>query len=273
MLSSVRAIARRALVGASVVALALSTLPALVAAQDDAEAAAAPISLDELTALNLQAWNERDADLVRELYAPDAVHTATFYDRTREHEGVEAIVRVALYGGIAPVAPRTDIPAADGEYRWAGFTSPAGGTACLWRAVDGQITRQDCVLPENSTDSRPRAGAAEVSHAVEIDEIMERLGQAWSGRDIALLEAVYAPDAVHSARSRSTTRRYEGPEEIARVTRGSAPEQIGPLVEFEAPEGELAWAQVSDVMGGTVCLYRARDGMIARHDCVLPVAG
>ena len=44
-------------------------------------------------------------------------------------------------------------------------------------------------------------------------------------------------------------------------------------VDFAAPEGELAWAAVSAIAGGTVCLFRAVDGMITRHDCVLPIRG
>ena len=48
---------------------------------------------------------------------------------------------------------------------------------------------------------------------------------------------------------------------------------IGERVDFEAPEGELAWAGAWEVAGGSVCLFRAVDGMITRHDCVLPIRG
>jgi hypothetical protein len=271
MLSSVHAVARRALVGAATVVLVLSALPAAVAAQDSGADTATNEPLDELIALNRQAWNE-DADLVREVYAPDAVHTATFYDGTDVHEGVEAIVGVARMGGtINEVAPRVDIPAAAG-YRWAGFSDFAGGTVCLWRAFDGQIVRHDCLLSANGSEIRPGAGLADGSGAAAIDEILVRLTPAWGG-GLEALEAVYAPDAVHTARYLNRTMRYEGPEEIHAVARNGGPSDlIGDRVEFEAPDGELAWAQVSDIMGGTVCLYRARDGMITRHDCLLPIA-
>ena len=84
---------------------------------------------------------------------------------------------------------------------------------------------------------------------------------------------MYAPDAVHSARFLNTTRTYEGPAEIASVAlMPGTVEQIGPRVEFESPEGQLLWAEVSDVAGGTVCLFRAVDGMVTRHDCVLPIS-
>jgi len=274
MLSSVHAIARRVLVGAGTAALVLSALPAAVAAQDGG-ADTATNDLDELIALNQQAWNE-DADLVREVYAADAVHTATFYDRTDVHEGVEAIAGVAaMEGTINAVAPRVDIPAAAG-YRWAGFSDSAGGTVCLWRAFDGRIERHDCLLSANGSESRPPAGLADGSGAAAIDEILVRLTPAWGGglEDLEALEAVYAPDAVHTVRFLNRTMRYEGPEAIYAVARNGEPFGfIGDRVEFEAPAGELAWAQANDIMGGTVCLFRAREGMITRHDCLLPVAG
>ncbi len=263
MLSSVRAITRRALVFASAAVLMLSTLPA-----------AAADSQDELIELAARAW-AGETDLLAEVYAADGVHTATFYDLTREYTGPDEIAAVAGSGGINQIAPRVDIPAPEGEWRWADFIDLAGGSTCLWRAIDGQVVRHDCLVPEGGADSRPRASLADGSTSAAIDEIAERLEQAW-GADGSLeaLEAVYAPDAVHSARFLNKTRRYEGPEEIAQVALLPIPvEQIGSRVEYEAPEGELAWAAVSDIAGGSVCLFRARDGMVIRHDCVLPVAG
>jgi|GEM_PF-3731341 len=263
MLSSVRAISRRALILASAGVLALSTLPA-----------AAAVPLDDLLELNARAWSG-EPELLAEVYAPDGVHSATFYDRTNVYEGPGEIVRIVGYGRPESVAPRIDIPAADGEYRWADFLSLAGGSACLWRAVDGQITRQDCLLAEKSYDSRSLAGPADADTSAAIDELVARLDGTWGpGATVEGLAEVYAPDAVHSARFLNQTKHYVGPEEIIRIARGATTiEQIGPRVDFEAPEGELAWAQVSSVAGGTVCLFRAVEGMITRHDCVLPIAG
>lgn len=272
MLSCVHAIARRALVGAGSAVLVLSALPAAVAAQDGGADTATIDPLDEIIALNQQAWNE-DADLVGEVYAPDAVHTATFYDRTDEYEGVEAIAGVAGMGGtINAVAPRVDIPAAAG-YRWVSFSDFAGGTVCLWRAFDGRIERHDCLLSANGSEIRPGVGLADGSDGAAIDELLGRVMPAWGG-GLEDLEDLYAPDAVHTARFLNRTMRYEGPEAIYAVARNGEPfDLIGDRVEFEAPEGELAWAQASDIAGGTVCLFRAREGMITRHDCLLPVAG
>jgi len=258
MLSSVRAFARRALVGACAGVLVLGAVPA-----------AAANSLDELIELNLRAW-AGETELLDQVYAPDGVHTATFYDRTRTYEGPEEIAELAG-GELNLIGPRILIPAAEGEWRWASFVDLAGGTVCLWRASGGLIMRHDCVLPEMSYASQPRVGLAVDDASGAIDELTERLAEAWQTGTAEALAAAYAPDAVHSARSINATRRYEGPDEIAAVA-GSAIGQIGPRVDFEAPEGELAWAQVVEVAGGAVCLFRARDGMIIRHDCVLPIA-
>lgn len=236
-----------------------------------ATATAAP-TIEELTELNLRAW-AGEPELLSESYAPDGVHTATFYDKTTEYVGPEEIDLVAGSGRIELIAPYVEIPATDGELRWASFSSMAGGTACLLHAVDGRIVRHDCVLPETSSERRAWVGLADAEASAAIDDVVERLGAAWTrGTTVERLAEVYAPDAVHSARYLNRTRTYEGPEEIRAVVLGDSPETMG-RVDFEAPEGELAWAEVSAVAGGSVCLFRAVDGMITRHDCVLPIAG
>ncbi len=262
MLSSVGAITRRALLATLVAVLGLSTV-----------AAAAPATLDELVALNLRAWSG-EPELLAETYAPDGVHTATFYDRTNEYVGPDRIAAVAGYGSPEMFGPRIDIKLDEGDWRWASFLSLAGGTACLWHAVDGQIVRHDCMVPEKSYESRPAAGVTtDPDTLAAIAELEARLGGAW-GREGSLeaLEAVYAPDAVHMTRSFDTTRTYTGPAEIASVALlGGSIEAIGDIVAFEAPPGELAWAEVDSLAGGTVCLFHAVDGMVTRHDCVLPI--
>jgi hypothetical protein len=243
-MSSPWIVMRPAMLGAAAATLVLSAMPVI-----------ATMSLDELEAANLRAWNEHDAELIGELHAPDAVHTATFYDRTLVVEGAKAIATAAGTGQIVPVAPRIDIAATEGHYRWADFIE------------------QDCLLPENSMDSRPRAGLADAGPSTAVLELTQRLSEAWAGHDPDLLAAVYAPDAVHSARFTNETKRYAGPAEILEVASVGGPiQQIGTVVEFQAPERELAWAQVTEIAGGTLCLFRAVDGMVTRHDCVLPVA-
>jgi len=262
MSSAVRVIASRTIALATVAALGLSS------------AAMAANSVDELTELNEQAW-AGEPELLDEVYAPEGMHTATFYDRTNEYTGPDEIARVAGSGRIDLIGPRIELPAPDGEWRWASFASLGGGTACLFRAVDGQIVRHDCVLPEPANGDRAKVGLADEASSAAIDEVVERLRGSWGqGTSVERLAEVYAPDAVHTARYLNATRSYAGPEEILSVARfGGTPEQIGQRVDIEALEGELAWAAVSDVAGGSVCLFRAVDGMITRHDCVLPISG
>ena len=262
MSSTMRAIATRAIAISSAAVLAIAT-------------AASAATSEELQELSLRAWNG-EPELLSEVYAADGVHTATFYDRTNEYVGPEGIAMVAGRGTIEPIGPLVEIPATDGELRWAGFAGLGGGTACLFHAADDRIVRHDCVLPERSYDSRAPVGQADAEASAAIDEITGRLSASW-GTDTTVerLGEVYAPDAIHTARYQSRTRSYTGPEEILQVARlrSSSPELIGERVDFEAPDGELAWASVADVMGGSVCLFRAVDGMITRHDCVLPVSG
>jgi hypothetical protein len=231
-------------------------------------------SVDELTELNLRAW-AGETELLDEVYAADGVHTATFYDRTNEYTGPAEIDIVAGSGNIELIGPRIDLPAADGEWRWISFASLGGGTACLFHAVDGQMTRHDCVLPEYSYSSRAPVGLAGSEASAAIDEIVQRMDGSWGrGTSVERLAEVYAPDAVHTARYLNKTRSYTGPEEIIAVAgMGGDVGQVGERVDFEAPEGELAWGQAADIAGGSVCIFRAVDGMITRHDCVLPISG
>jgi hypothetical protein len=261
MSSTVHAIPGRAIALASAALLTLSILPVSAAG-----------SVDELVELNLRAWSG-EPELLGEVYAPDAVHTATFYDRTAEYSGPDEIAMVVGYGAIEPIGPRIDLPAVDGEWRWASFASLGGGTACLFHAVDGLLVRHDCIVPERSSDSRPKAGLADAEASAAIDELTTRMAGTWgTGATVERLAEVYAPEAVHTARYQDRTMTYTGPEEIISVAGlGGSVSTIGERVDFEAPEGELAWASVADVGGGSVCLFRAVDGMVTRHDCVLPV--
>jgi hypothetical protein len=234
----------------------------------------AATSIDELVGRHLRAWNG-EPELLSEVYAPDGVHTATYYDRTTEYVGPEQIALVAGSGRIELIAPYIEIPAEDGELRWASFSSLGGGTACLLHALDGQIVRHDCLVPETSNIIRALVGLADAETSAAIDEVRARLNGSW-GPDATVerLAEVYAPDAVHSARYLNTTRTYDGVDEILQVARRSlGVTPIGERVDFEAPDGELAWAEVSDVAGGSVCVFRAVDGLITRHDCVLPIKG
>ncbi len=39
-------------------------------------------------------------------------------------------------------------------------------------------------------------------------------------------------------------------------------------VDLPAPDGEIRWANFSNIGTGTLCVFWARDGLITRHDCI-----
>jgi hypothetical protein len=106
----------------------------------------------------------------------------------------------------------------------------------------------------------------------------DKVTEAWNNDDVALLEEVYAPDATHKAVYFDGTWEAVGRPAIIDTAMGSLSiSPIAPVIEVEAPDGELHWVQVVDVVSptfpgeGTVCSFWARDGQIVRHDCLLPM--
>ena len=100
--------------------------------------------------------------------------------------------------------------------------------------------------------------------------------EAWTGNDPATLEALYAPDAVHKAVYFDGVYEAEGRDAVIATAMGPATiTPLGPVIELDAPEGQLHWVGVADVVGpgfegtGTVCSFWAQDGQIVRHDCLL----
>ena len=100
--------------------------------------------------------------------------------------------------------------------------------------------------------------------------------EAWTGNDTAMLGEVYAPDAVHRAIYFDGFNEAVGRDAIIAAAMGpEAVTSLGPIMELDAPEGQLHWVAVADVVGpaftgtGTVCNLWAQDGQIVRHDCLL----
>ena len=91
---------------------------------------AAASTLDELVALNLRAWSG-EPELLAETYAPDGVHTATFYDRTNEYVGPDQIAAVAGYGGGPEIDRPTDQHQARRDWLALGQLPLAGRWHCL----------------------------------------------------------------------------------------------------------------------------------------------
>jgi hypothetical protein len=127
----------------------------------------------------------------------------------------------------------------------------------------------DEVLPAAATESPSPMTA----------QMLEDLStEGWNDDDLASLEEAYAPDAVHTVVYLDGTSIADGRAAI--IDEAMDPltvTAIAPIVELEAPDGELHWADFVDLYGpgisvkGVVCSYWARDDQIVRHTCILPM--
>ena len=102
--------------------------------------------------------------------------------------------------------------------------------------------------------------------------------EGWNNDDFALLEEVYAPDAVHTVLYFDGRSIVEGRALVIGVAMSNMTvTAIAPILELEAPDGELHWAGFYDLsspslsLKGVVCNLWARDDQIVRHDCMLPM--
>jgi hypothetical protein len=122
------------------------------------------------------------------------------------------------------------------------------------------------------------AQAEEDADQMTAQMLNDMLTEAWNNDDVALLEEVYAPDAVQNAVYFDGTAVTDGRPAITDLALGSLSiSPIAPVIEMEAPDGELHWVRLVDVTTptfrgeGTVCSFWARDGQVVRHDCLLPL--
>jgi hypothetical protein len=193
MSSSVRMLARRALVGACASVLVLGAIPA-----------AAADSPDELTELAARAW-QGEPELLAEVYASDGVHSATFFDRTNVYEGPEEVAAVAGLLDFEIIGPRIDIPLR--------VAHGAGPTSSTWPAVVPACGARRLARSSGTTASWAKSpqttspGAASTTAAPGRPSTSSPSGWLWRGRP-ALQRPWRSP--MHLARSTapgSSTRR------------------------------------------------------------------
>ena len=98
---------------------------------------------------------------------------------------------------------------------------------------------------------------------------------AWNNDDVALLEEVYAPDAVQTSVYWDGMDITDGRPAVINLAIGTLIiSPIAPIVELEAPDGELHWVNFVEMGSqyvparGAVCNFWARDDQIVRHDCM-----
>jgi hypothetical protein len=123
-------------------------------------------------------------------------------------------------------------------------------------------------------------GAATESPSPMTAQMLEDMYlEGWNNNDLALLEETYAADAVHTAAYFDGMAIADGRDAVIDAAMGpTSVTTIAPIVELEAPDGELHWVAFGNLSGprasvkGVVCNLWARDGQIVRHDCMLPMA-
>jgi hypothetical protein len=133
------------------------------------------------------------------------------------------------------------------------------------------------VFTTQQEDEMPPAAATESPSPITAQMLEEMSLEGWNNDDLALLEEVYAPDAVHTGVYFDGMEIVDGRAAVSDTAmRPMTVTAIAPIVELEAPDGELHWADFTDIsmarlsVKGVVCVYWARDDQIVRHDCMLP---
>jgi hypothetical protein len=134
------------------------------------------------------------------------------------------------------------------------------------------------VFTTQQGDEMVPAAATESASPMTAQMLEDMSMEGWNNDDFALLEESYAPDAVHTVLYLDGMSIVEGRAAVIGVAMSTmAVTAIAPIVELEAPDGELHWAGFYDLsspslsLKGVVCSLWARDDQIVRHDCILPM--
>jgi len=135
------------------------------------------------------------------------------------------------------------------------------------------------VLTTQQGDEMLPAATTESASPMTVQMLEDISMEGWNNDDLASLEEAYALDAVHTGLYFDGMSIAEGRAAVISVAMGTMTvTAIAPIVELEAPDGELHWAGFYDLSGpflspieGVVCSFWARDDQIVRHDCVLPM--
>lgn len=214
-------------------------------------------------------------DDVRGVYAEDAVHTALWQDEVERFVGQEEIrqrIRLsrAVIGGEWIRLP----DARRGEHRYLGGTTNLGGIACVLWIRDARVSRHDCILPQSSTWSTPEFQPASPESLELWATIKQDFRHGWADGDREAIERVVSPDIVHRVAMDDHDYTLRGIDMYMDVMAwgSGVPEEQAPPIALAAPEGEARWTDFSGVGGGSLCTFWARDGLIVRHDCVVPTS-
>ena len=222
-------------------------------------------------------WDGEDADLatLQGVYAEDAQLRLLWLD---EEEVVSG--QVAIRERIRELAPtRTERDLVRLEDHFSGArrylltpaasgSTPLAASACvLWIEAD-KVRLHDCILPASSKSTEPlELDMPDASTSAQREALANALTVALAAHEP--LEALIAPDVAHHVLSTNQMYTLEGITEYRSVmSLGGTTTLID--VDLPAPDGEIRWANFSKLGSGTLCLFWAKDGLITRHDCIVP---
>jgi hypothetical protein len=216
--------------------------------------------------------SESDLTVALEVYADDAVHTVLWQDDVERISGNFGIWSRMRRSEIVQqeTKRRVRLPdTADGAHRYLVVTPGSGGIACAFWVEDERITRHDCILPMSQRDATPAFPVADSSAVPAREELAAVVSQGWAGDDNAMEQSISA-DIVHHVALDNHAYTLEGLDQYQSVATAGGPQVLAPAIDLPAPEGELRWTDFSDIAGGTLCIFWARDDQVIRHDCIVP---
>jgi hypothetical protein len=223
-------------------------------------------------------WTGDATDLAttRQVYAEDAALRVLWLDHEEVISGSDAIWMHMRGSASADYTKVGLIPLPDhfsGAHLYLlvpaspDATALAGAACVLW-IEDERIERHDCIEPRSfENDAQPRLVAPDPSKSAERKALADAFTAAIAAHDS--LEAFVSPEVAHHVLSTNQMYTLEGITEYRSVMSLGGPNAIADA-DLPAPEGEIRWANFSDLGSGTLCVFRARDGLIIRHDCILP---
>lgn len=226
--------------------------------------------------VTLWAGEETDLATTQLVYADDAVHQVLWLDDEDVIAGSTAIWRRMGASTAVDFADRKPIRLPDhlsGAHRYLIVPSstdanPLTGAACVLWIEGSQIARHDCIRPVSiESDEQPTLLAPDAATSAEREDLADALTVALAEHEP--LGSLIAPDVAHHVLSTNQVYTLEGITEYRSVMSLGGTTTLMD-VDLPAPDGEVRWANFSQIGTGTLCVFWARDGLITRHDCVMP---
>ncbi len=210
-------------------------------------------------------------DEVKEVYAADAMHTALWHDSVDRLVGPFAIWSRILVSEPVEGGPWTPIRDAEtGEHRYLGVTQKLGGIACVLWIADERITRHDCILPIATDEAIPEDWEVSESTLETWEALKQDVTDSWATVDREAIQRAFSTDIEHHVALDNHQYTLKGVELYDDNMGAMEIHEVAPALALPAPAGEARWTDYGSLAGGTLCVFQARDGLITRHDCIVP---